>query len=914
MKNRIPDILQFYRDIYQFEFNTEKIYNFFSQEVSNQYLPTNFKVVSQDAYALPVDTVWGRDVANILAVSSSEKKLVSGTFFIKGKTRVLGKTRTLLAPLYLHDVLLYEQNEVFMAEIDPETINVNPVVIDYLNDLDPDTSLEYDEMADQLLASDNPFSFEGLVALEKVLKERYPSLDASLIPQRIQSGERLTDLESIHTSRKKSYTNFLFPDLAFGLAKKPLKTKGIINELTELSTRQHQPDGLLQKVFHPGPTGGNTLFAEAEKIVVPVSLSQQQRKIFASAASAPLSVVIGPPGTGKSFSIAGLAIQAAHEGKRVLIASKNTQACQVIQDKINRDIGVKGISLDASKPRYRISVASKLRHIANGTLYAPIDPVKYHKIRKEVMVLKRFINRDLATLIEREEQEIRWGKKLTEEGGGLVLEFQKWLISYRHNLKTPLWELHQQLLEQEGELVDKERKLIRYTYQNQLTTLLNTGRTSLFKMEKIFKERRGNIKKEIFATIDFEKVLQALPVWICTSGEIANILPLQEGLFDLLIIDEASQCDVASSIPLLYRAKSAIIVGDPNQLRHVSFLSKKREHTLKQKYQIQDLDLDYRNQSVLDLINRQINSQEHIVFLDEHFRSPPDIIGFSNETFYDGRLKVMSPNPFTREYENIVVHQVNGQRNSQGENQAEAEAVVEAIRKIIEQEEELSPKVSTSIGVISPFRPQVNIIRNLVKDHLALEAIKKHRILIETPFGFQGEERDEVFLSFTIDEDTHPSIYTYLDRIGVFNVTITRARKKQHLYLSIDKHSIPADSLLRAYLEHTTRPAFAKNAHRQYSALLAEVLDFLQQQNAGTIYTDRIVSGAQVDIVVVQENRTIGIDLVGFPGDYEDQLSMESMHSLRRCQIEVFLLPFSTWHLDREACQEALAAFVLETE
>jgi hypothetical protein len=913
MKNRIPDILQFYRDIYQFEFNTEKIYNFFSQEVSNRYLPANFKVASQEGYALPVDSVWGREVANVLAVSSSEKKLVCGTFFVKGKTRVLGKPRTLLAPLYLHDVLLFEQNEVFMAEIDPETVNVNPVVIDYLNDLDPDTSLEYDEMADQLLASDNPFSFEGLVALEKVLKKHYPSLDTALITRRIQSDEPLADLEVIASSRKKGYNNLLFPDLAFGLAKKPLKTKGIINELTELSTRQHQPESLLHKVFHPAPSQGNTLFAEAEKIVVPVSLSRQQRKIFSSAATSPLTVVIGPPGTGKSFSIAALAVQAAHEGKRVLIASKNTQACQVIQDKINRDIGVKGISLDASKPRYRISVASTLRHIANGTLHAPIDTVKYHKLKKEVMALKRFINRDLETLIEREEQEIRWGKKLTEEGGGLVLDFQKWLISYRHNLKTPLWELHQRLLEQEEELVAKERKLIRYTYQNQLSTLLNTGRTSLFKMEKIFNERRGNIKKEIFATIDFGTVLQALPVWICTSGEIANILPLQAGLFDLLIIDEASQCDVASSNPLLYRAKSAIIVGDPNQLRHVSFLSKKRETVLKQKYQIQALDLNYRNQSVLDLVNRQINSLDNIIFLDEHFRSPPDIIGFSNQTFYEGRLKVMTPNPFTREYKNIISNQVNGQRSKQGENQAEAEAIFGAIRKILEEEEELSPEVSTSIGVISPFRAQVNSIRNLVKDHLPLKAIKKHQILIETPFGFQGEERDEVFLSFTIDEHTHPSIYTYLDRVGVFNVTITRARKKQHLYLSINKQSIPAESLLRAYLEHTTRPAFAKNAHRQYNALLQEVLNFLEQQDAGTTYTDRIVSGAQVDIVLVQEHRTIGIDLVGFPGEYEDQLSMESMHSLRRCQIEIFLLPYSSWHLDRKACREALAAFIMES-
>ena len=68
----------------------------------------------------------------------------------------------------------------------------------------------------------------------------------------------------------------------------------------------------------------------------------------------------------------------------------------------------------------------------------------------------------------------------------------------------------------------------------------------------------------------FPKVTRVLPCWAVTSLSARGRLPFEPGVFDLVVIDEASQCDIASALPLLYRARRAVIIGDPLQLKHVS--------------------------------------------------------------------------------------------------------------------------------------------------------------------------------------------------------------------------------------------------------------------------------------------------------------------------------------------------------
>ncbi len=69
---------------------------------------------------------------------------------------------------------------------------------------------------------------------------------------------------------------------------------------------------------------------------------------------------------------------------------------------------------------------------------------------------------------------------------------------------------------------------------------------------------------------DIDLLLSRCPCWAVTNLSVGSRLPLVAGMFDLSIIDEASQCDVASAIPVLYRAKRAGVIGDPHQLKHIA--------------------------------------------------------------------------------------------------------------------------------------------------------------------------------------------------------------------------------------------------------------------------------------------------------------------------------------------------------
>lgn len=912
MQKKIQNIISFYRDCYQFEYSTEKVSNFYSASVTNLYYPESFELLSRQTFELPVDTVWGDKVSTELKLESSEKKMVCGSFFLKGKLDLLGRSHKIFTPLFLNDVTLNFSNEVYFLKIDHESLSLNPIAINYLNTLDENYSHAFDDLSAELLDGRDLFSFSGLVKLQELLKIKYPNLNTALITDRMKSDGRLSKLDLVFKSRKSDIGKTIFPDILIGLTEKPIKSKDVINELQDLSQRTYKDSSVLYNIFLEGNFEKAPRFTSTEQeIVVPVSLSESQEKILTSVHQSSASVVIGPPGTGKSFSIAALAIQAFQEGKKVLIASKNEQACQVIYNKIENDIGIKGITINSSKARYRMTVATKIKNFANGIGLKLIAKDRINKIRKKVIHLKQLRRDTMQEITRRETIEKKWGEKLTDKSEGLFLKIQKQWIKYRYGKKEPIWNLNYQLYEIDARLKKNEKQLIRLTYKDTLNQLLSVSRPEIKRFEKVFKETRGNVIKDIFSSIDFNIVLKALPIWICKSIDVANIVPLEEGLFDLLIIDEASQCDIASSIPLIYRAKSIVIVGDPNQLRHISFISNHKEKITKEKYNLIEMNLAYRDKSILDQVNEAIGSQDNVIFLDEHFRSMPDIINFSNNQFYSGQLKIMTDRLIEKEYDSLVVKVIEkGERNSKGENYLEAKEVINSVKNIIQQEEALSNQNCSTIGIISPFTFQVKLLKRIIKEEIDTKDIVKHKILVGTPFKFQGEERDFVYLSLTVDENTHHASIRYLERPDVFNVSITRAKKTQEVFISIDPNKLKKESLLSKYFFEKIENEVADEVNHSYDQFLEEVKRSLDVLKAGKIYVNRKVCGTKLDLVLVQKEFTLGIDLIGYPGEFTDQLTMNEIRSLERAQIEIFLLPYSTWYFDKEICLKALKEFI----
>lgn len=442
---------------------------------------------------------------------------------------------------------------------------------------------------------------------------------------------------------------------------------------------------------------------------------------------------------------------------------------------------------------------------------------------------------------------------------------------------------------------------------------LKHRRADLVRFEKALRSRRGTRKEEIFGETDFVAVLDAFPLWLVKLSDVERVLPLEAARFDLVILDEATQCDVAGAMPLLQRAKRAVIAGDPKQLRHVSFLSNARQAQLAERFGV-DLardGLDYRNRSLLDLASERVSGMDAVGFLNEHYRSRPGIIGFSNREFYNESLHVMSERPWIAERFPVVLEKIDVDDPSKAANREEVRCVLDHLRRLVADTADLPAERKPSVGIVSPFRVQVDEILRACSEELEAEVfsvlVRDHQLKVGTAYAFQGSERDVMFLSLALQAKGAKARLRYLEREDVFNVLITRAREKQVVITSLECRDLPMGSLLRRYLEYVEQGACAPDASGKplLDPFADEVKAWLEGKG-GTVHGGMTVAGVLVDLVVILDGRTLAIDLIGYPSTMKGALSVSRYKMFGRAGMRVFPLPYSQWRVRREECQEAI--------
>jgi very-short-patch-repair endonuclease len=279
----------------------------------------------------------------------------------------------------------------------------------------------------------------------------------------------------------------------------------------------------------------------------------------------------------------------------------------------------------------------------------------------------------------------------------------------------------------------------------------------------------------------FPHLVSQLPCWAVTSLSARGRIPLEPGFFALLVVDEASQCDIASLLPLLFRAKAAVIIGDPMQLRHISAISPRRDRDLLQQHGLAEAHINwaFSENSVFDLAS-PLASADDIIMLRDHHRSHADIIGFSNDHFYGGRLRVATNYDRLRrptlDAPTVRWVQVEGTVTRPGSgalNEAEAKAVVLELERMLVRQ-----GYQGSVGVVTPFRAQANKIRDLLYAHpQANLMLRNGELLVDTVHRFQGDERDVMIFSPVVSRAMPQGASIFLKKTGnLFNVAITRAR------------------------------------------------------------------------------------------------------------------------------------------
>ncbi len=420
----------------------------------------------------------------------------------------------------------------------------------------------------------------------------------------------------------------------------------------------------------------------------------------------------------------------------------------------------------------------------------------------------------------------------------------------------------QQTLKRINTLKNKQKALVINILRNKRRTALKdlladqTKRQRLMVHARSLVSRKQQLQNRLLEKEDFKPLLTAFPCWCSTTYAISNSIPLKSGMFDVAIIDEASQCDIASCFPILYRAKKVVIVGDDKQLPHLSFLEKAKEQSFLNQYEIEDkyqLMWRFRTNSMFDLANYYSTSP---VLLDEHFRSQKPIIEFSSNEFYGGRIKVMKPY-FPKEPTIELINVPDGKVDYDvTRNHAECEALVKKLGDIISNDLGDTP---TSIGVISPFRGQVELIKKAIMQIFSQETIQRHKIEVGTAHTFQGDERDIMLISWTIAPNSHSQSLMFLQKPNLFNVAITRARKKIYNFTSKNVQDLP-EGLLRSYFEYvrqsikndfefTPEKATFKNEFEK--EVFFEIKNMIQEEGLDfDVYSSVNIGGVSADIMV----------------------------------------------------------------
>ncbi len=372
-----------------------------------------------------------------------------------------------------------------------------------------------------------------------------------------------------------------------------------------------------------------------------------------------------------------------------------------------------------------------------------------------------------------------------------------------------------------------------------------------------------------------QKCRPLIPVWIMPLERVIETFAPTEEKFDVIIVDESSQCPLFA-LSALFRAERALIIGDHKQ---VSPEAEKVEHGRVRELiarHLADLpnnsaamwDLDA---SLFDHAQAAFAPANQSLSLREHFRCAPEIIRFSNEQFYDEKIAPLRlPLPHERLEPAIIAERVlDGQWREDAAvaiNQREAEALVDKIVELCADER----YAQRTMGVISlQGMAQAELIASLLRERLSAEELLRRRLLCGDAKHFQGDERDVMFLSMVASADPKPDALAQKADEQRFNVAASRARDQLWLFHALALEDLSPRCMRHRLLEYCLDPARAaqtqRSAHEtfEYYGTHAFVRDVYHQlRTQGYRVTPEVKIGThplRLDLVVAGRRARLGV-------------------------------------------------------
>jgi superfamily I DNA and/or RNA helicase len=881
----LNNYISYFLSCYEADNRAFGVINFFSSKYENHYIIKEEELTNNKYPIQFIPEKHAKNCLQTLELFKNDKELIYSSLFCVGKRKSFQKKAiSIVAPLFFYDASIKQKENEYYLRLNHESRRLNTA---FVKSLQFKTSFDFFYTELELLLKKNLYIDFSFISAFKVLLEKHVSNlkeEVLLFP----NLKTQTFLKNQLQQQKEIEQFTLFPAAGIFISSKSNNNDAVVNELTKLAKSNNFSKGL------------EAFFSDKEEssidnvleIKIPALLNNAQKQIIRNANHYSKSVIFGPPGTGKTYTISGIAQDFISRGKSVLIVSKTAQSLNVIEKKLTEFKLGNFISKIGGK-YYRRRILSHLKKISNGF---------YHKKNTNSLLLKKrrntyfdklkYLEREFLNKIEKDnkrverlfsdslidkaisEIDLNWFRDNNFSENKLIQEYFETLSYFE---KYADYYLHDFLLENINEYSNSHRK-------------------DLIKLINIFETEEKALKNQQLESINFDALLHFLPIWLVKIDEISLGIPLQKNLFDIVIIDEATQCDIASCLPVFQRAKSIVVAGDTNQLRHISFLSVSQLLGFQKKFSIpNNASFNYRKKSLLDFVLEKTSENKQITLLDEHYRSLPEIIDFSNKTIYHSSLRIMTQTPYNSRKKAVFLELINGKQNSKGVNEEEAFAIIKRLKIIIKEQVDLSKNNVSSIGILCPFREQTNFLTKKIKETIYLEDIKKHQIQLGTPYHFQGEEKDIMLLSFVVDNDSHHASLNYLNKDDVFNVAITRARYQQYLFVSINPKVLKEDTLFANYLSSFSEKEALKTEEVISDSFSDEVIQYLQKQDCHTFLGFNI-AGLFIDILVEVNQQYFGIDLIGYPGDFKEAFSLERYKIMHRVGIPIMPISFISWN------------------
>ena len=539
--------------------------------------------------------------------------------------------------------------------------------------------------------------------------------------------------------------------------------------------------------------------------IYPFGFNLSQKKAVENALTDTISIIEGPPGTGKTQTILNIIANAVMRGESVAVVSSNNSATANVLEKLEK-YGVDFIaaSLGSSANREAF-VASQKTDLPDMTSWESVPGMMQRLRQMEIELDEKLEIQNKVSALSETLNAVRTEyEHFKDYYETLTINFDVPTFPRRISSQKILSYIaeHEQLVENVADMSFWRKLMWRIKYGVRKSRVIVAPSAEYFTAcQSVYYERRlaeiegelERLQKEL-RNVDFdakrkqyaegsmvafkarlsqkygacsarafyspedlrrksEKFIQDYPVVLSTTYSLRASLA-NNFVYDYVIVDEASQVDVATGALALSCAKKTVIVGDMKQLPNVvNEEQKQKTDRVFEKYGLSE-PYRYSNHSLLSSVLSLFPNVPHVL-LKEHYRCHPEIIGFCNQRFYNNELIVLT-SPKNDRQPLMVYRTAPGNHARNRVNQRQ----IDVITREVFPEQGLNAN-DGSVGIVTPYRNQADELQRVFAGTM---------VKADTADKFQGQERSVMIFS-TVDNE----IGDFASDPNRLNVAVSRA-------------------------------------------------------------------------------------------------------------------------------------------